>query len=491
MAFVPRPARPTFTSAQVTGFYFQPCRDDNDEVILEYFRCRCGTVRKQTRRNGLTNLMQHVRREHPNFEAEMLEATTAETGSLLKYVRRTSHTLYGWLLWTIMRNLPLSFCENRTTRRYTTLDPICVETLRATMEGVVLAVERSIASEMPDIFGLILDGWTHLSEHYLAVFACYEVNGKVKTPLLCMASLLNEPDDDLSAVAHMEFLANMLPRDFGKQLQQCVFIVGDNCSVNRRLATLVNGPLVGCASHRLNLAVQQQLEDHEDNLAEVQALMIKLRTLTQSAKLRLKTALRPVIRQETRWSSTFMMLQRYFQLLEHLDKEDDDIADLLTSPACNRRLRALHQELKDVESVSKALQGTDVDLLDARECPDFESGCVRVLRGKTARLTRAEKAALRPFANGAPPGPPADGEDEGFFVERLEKRHKLAVEEQQYALLRSISPTSNMVERFLSLARVTFGHERNSLHPVTLEQILCLRQNSSYWDVRTVNSVRR
>ncbi|KAG4225748.1 hypothetical protein PC116_g25833 [Phytophthora cactorum] len=62
-----------------------------------------------------------------------------------------------------------------------------------------------------------------------------------------------------------------------------------------------------------------------------------------------------------------MMLQRYFQLLEHLDKEDDDIADLLTSPACNRRLRALHQELKDVESVSKALQGTDVDLLDARE----------------------------------------------------------------------------------------------------------------------------
>ncbi|KAG3110354.1 hypothetical protein PI125_g10099 [Phytophthora idaei] len=64
---------------------------------------------------------------------------------------------------------------------------------------------------------------------------------------------------------------------------------------------------------------------------------------------------------------------------------------------------------------------------------DFGSGCVRVLQGKTARLTRAEKAALRPCANGAPPGPPADGEDEGFFVERLEKRRKLAVDEQQYA----------------------------------------------------------
>ena len=62
-----------------------------------------------------------------------------------------------------------------------------------------------------------------------------------------------------------------------------------------------------------------------------------------------------------------MMLHRYFQLLEHLDKEDDDLADLLPSPACNRRLRALHIELKDAESVSKALQGADVDLLDTRE----------------------------------------------------------------------------------------------------------------------------
>ncbi|EGZ09520.1 hypothetical protein PHYSODRAFT_523568, partial [Phytophthora sojae] len=105
-------------NVHATGFFFQPSRDDFDEVIPEYFRCRCGTVRKQTRRNGFTNLMQHMRREHPNFEAEMLEATTAETGPLLSYVRRSSQNLYGWLVWVVMSNLPLAFCENRTTRRY-------------------------------------------------------------------------------------------------------------------------------------------------------------------------------------------------------------------------------------------------------------------------------------------------------------------------------------------------------------------------------------
>jgi hypothetical protein len=70
------------------------------------------------------------------------------------------------------------------------------------------------------------------------------VNGKVKTPLLCMTPLLNEPNDDLSAVAHREFLANLLPRDFSKQVQQCVFIGGDNCSVYRRLSTFLGVPLV-------------------------------------------------------------------------------------------------------------------------------------------------------------------------------------------------------------------------------------------------------
>ncbi|EGZ04635.1 hypothetical protein PHYSODRAFT_292782 [Phytophthora sojae] len=250
---------------------------------------------------------------------------------------------------------------------YSSLDPISEETLRAGMDGVVVAVERSIASELPARFGIMLDGWTHASEHYIAVFACNEVNGCPKTTLLSMAPLLDALDDDLSAQGHLQFLATKLPHDYGVQLAQCRFLVADNCTVNRRLATLMSVPLVGCASHRLNLAVQADMASHEEDLAAVQALMVKLRTLTKSAKLRLKTPLRPVIRQDTRWSSTFEMVRRYHQLLEFLDAEDDDLMDLLPPPATNKRLRALYQELWDIESVSKALQGHDVDLLDVRE----------------------------------------------------------------------------------------------------------------------------
>ncbi|KAG6606563.1 uncharacterized protein IUM83_14307 [Phytophthora cinnamomi] len=187
MALASRARHATFTPAQVSGFYFRPCRDDHDEVTNEYFRCRCGTVRKQTRRNGYNNLMQHVRREHPDYDAVMLAASTAETGSMLNYVRQSALNVYG----------------------YTKLDPICVETLVGAMDSLTRVVERSIAAELPDRFGLLLDGWTHASEHFIAVFAFHEIGGVRKTPLLSMAPLLGALDDDLSARGHLVFLANM------------------------------------------------------------------------------------------------------------------------------------------------------------------------------------------------------------------------------------------------------------------------------------------
>ncbi|KAF1773381.1 Ribonuclease H-like domain [Phytophthora cactorum] len=424
----------------------------------------------------------------------MLEATAAQTGSILNFIRHSSQNLFVWMVWIVQCNLPLSFCESREARRFSNLEPISEERLRAGMDGVVMAVERSIASELPASFGIMLDGWTHASDHDLAVFACYEVNGSLKTPLLSMALVFNEANDDLSAESHLDFLATMLPRDFGVQLVQCRFIEGDDCFVNRRLATLMEVPLVGCASHRLNLAVQDDLAAYEDDLAAVQALMIKLRTLTESAKLRLKTDLRPVIRKQTRWSSTFAMVKRYFELLEFIDVEDDDIMELLPAPAANKRLRVLYQELRDIESVSKALQGRDVDLLDVREWFDelisVKPHYARFI-GNADRLTRAEKAVLPPFAATAP----ADAresleEQQDSFVERLRKRRRLYEERVEYEQLKSIPPTSNVVERFFCVPRVTFGHQRHGLLPRTLETLLFLRENLSYWDASTVDSLQ-
>ncbi|KAG2840056.1 hypothetical protein PC112_g3877 [Phytophthora cactorum] len=172
------------------------------------------------------------------------------------------------------------------------------------------------------------------------------------------------------------------------------------------------------------------------------------------------------------------MLNRYFELLPFLYTEDEAIAELLPSAAANRRLHDLLGELKDVESVSKALQGGKVNLLDvrvwldgliaAKEHPDFESG----------RLADAPTQGAQQEEN----------EASASFVERLQKRRRLEERQPEYELLGSIPPTSNVVERFSSVARTTFGMQRHSLQPFTLETLLFLRQNTGYWDARTVES---
>ncbi|KAF1787286.1 Ribonuclease H-like domain [Phytophthora cactorum] len=279
---------------------------------------------------------------------------------------------------------------------------------------------------------------------------------------------------------HVSFLRDMLSQDYGKTLENCLYLVGDNCATNRRLATLMGVPLVGCASHRLNLANQSLLENFKDELAQVRDLMITLKSLNQSAKLRFKTKLRSVL---TRWSSTFCMVNRYVKLLEYI-QDDDDLAEYLPSPAANRTLCKLLEDLKKIESVSKELQSKSVSIVDVRSyfdalieqwpefatylgklvrfytkrehkfilivlCagsraatvhnPHFEAGCVKVQRGESAELTLSEKAALSRFAVLEAVEQPltADHETTGSFVEQVKKKRKTLTSAATYMLLQS------------------------------------------------------
>ncbi|KAG6957739.1 hypothetical protein JG687_00009792 [Phytophthora cactorum] len=110
---------------------------------------------------------------------------------------------------------------------------------------------------------------------------------RVRCPLLCMAPLVNAETDDLSAASHHAILDTMLGRDYGKSIQQCLFLVGDNWSVNHRLAVQMGEgvPLVGFASARINRAVSQCLSECADVLDSVQALKVKMRSLHHSAIL--------------------------------------------------------------------------------------------------------------------------------------------------------------------------------------------------------------
>ncbi|KAG2872304.1 hypothetical protein PC114_g26455 [Phytophthora cactorum] len=170
---------------------------------------------------------------------------------------------------------------------------------------------------------------------------------------------------------NMESVARAVEKVIGTEMPKKFGLILDGWSyVNKRLANIMGVLLVGCASHRLNLAVKQSLEPHEEDLENVQVLMRKLCTLKEAAKRRAKTPLLPVLRQEKRWSSTFAMLDRYVRLREFLSADDGEIAELLPSRSTHRSLQTLLEEMKDIESISKKLQSDGLTPLQARELFD-------------------------------------------------------------------------------------------------------------------------
>ncbi|KAG6959478.1 hypothetical protein JG688_00010056 [Phytophthora aleatoria] len=229
-----------FTPKQIATFFFKPClTEDGDPTGLQICKA-CGKTRKHAPKT--TNLVSHVHTNHPRYELEMEDASTTATGTLLPWG------------------------EN--------------------MESLTEAVEGRVSKEMLDNFELMLDGWTHGSEHYLAVFGCYETSAGPRYPLLSLAPIVVDASGRFDAENPYGCFGGIPAVCFGKDLSNCLFLVGDNCAVNMRLARLMGVPLVGCASHLLNLAVRTLLDPHEKELEQVQSLIKRLRALTLAAKLR-------------------------------------------------------------------------------------------------------------------------------------------------------------------------------------------------------------
>jgi hypothetical protein len=112
----------------------------------------------------------------------------------------------------------------------------------------------------------------------------------------------------------------------------------------------------------------------------------------------------------------------------------------------------------------------------------FESGVIKIQRGRQYVLTRSEKHALRGLARDAS-DEDSDGDDELSFAEQALKCARV---ETTY-LTEAVAPTSNEVERLFSQARATIGLQRHNLQPELLEAILFLKVNGSYWNAKLVH----
>ena len=78
--------------------------------------------------------------------------------------------------------------------------------------------------------------------------------------------------------------------------------------------------------------------------------------LYKNGKTAGKRLFRPVIRNTTRWNSSFAMLNRVFEVEQFIDRTDMDLAIYLPSPTENLLLKNVSEIMQNLEPISKNLQ---------------------------------------------------------------------------------------------------------------------------------------
>ncbi|EQC28160.1 hypothetical protein SDRG_11436 [Saprolegnia diclina VS20] len=308
---------------------------------------------------------------------------------------------------------------------------------------------------------------------------------------------------------------------FNKTIDNVGFIVGDNCATNKAVADHLHIPLVGCASHRLNLAVQAYLQQHEHLIQTIHVLMVRLKTNKNRGYLRQHTHLAPKVQNATRWTSTFTMLERFMAIKDHLPFLRD-VVDLIPSPGAVVKVEQLIIACNEFHGYTLALQKDDINLLEVRQLfdelikrypvmarelaanaaivksPVFEAAVVKVLGKKESLMTDEECDALEMFklpVSCSAPQPvdttPVDPRMLAFHVLSNKRKRSEESAGSSYSNLQYIIPTSNVVERLFSKAKLVYSDRRQRMLPITLEAIMFLATNRNFWDEAMVEDVLR
>jgi hypothetical protein len=521
------PAPHDFTPKAIATFYFKKVNEASiRDPLTKKMRktatyvchgCSTKTEIKINKSAGYQNLAQHVYTTHKDFYDRMSATKGAVVVSLARAISGRALNVFGCLDWMVHANLAFTFFSTARTKQYSSLRGMTPKTIRKYLHLVSDSIRLGITEDLPDSFGIIFDGWSCRNQHFIAVFATYMSDGKLKTPLLAMAPLHSTDamtTEDESKIAHgarehVLFIKTAIEK-YSRSLQNVEYIVCDNCNVNKRMAKDLGVPMVGCASHRFNLAVQKFMNSGYKTVIDVvHKIMVKLKTLNNGVRLRTMTKLTPILFNATRWSSYYSMLKRFMLLKGFLaDFPAAEFRGLLPSLQQEHELTELLEHLKTFESVTKALQREAISMADVRtlfdelvdeypgmkhhlavdaaivHSPSFEKAVVKVQRGK--RLATLETIALCNFERDVVPVPEVVVTD---YATRVLKRARIEQCDKYEDIVRHLPPTSNLVERFFSQAKFVLSPLRQKMLPANFEAVLYLKLNPAYWSADVVADV--
>jgi hypothetical protein len=258
-------ARSSTNSKSICMFFY-------NEVTKTEWQCK-KCLRTKSKNGGWTNLLSHVRScvgsdYEKVFQDARDHAGKSPMNAFFVRVSDQEKEMNRWIRFVVMRNLPVSIVDCPYTRDIGCgLKPVSGRTLRRNILALRDVMKNTLRKELPSRFAVVFDGWSEGTQHYIGVAASYikkvdDTEVSVQT-MLSMRPLLADGVKGMRAVDHIDHLTRVL-ESYGKNEKNVVCLVGDNCAVNQSMARIMNVPLLGCASHKFNLAVRRWISEQEE-----------------------------------------------------------------------------------------------------------------------------------------------------------------------------------------------------------------------------------
>ncbi|KAG2965921.1 hypothetical protein PC119_g24880 [Phytophthora cactorum] len=326
--------------------------------------------------------------------------------------------------------MPLSEVDNELTRSMSGWTSVSSRVLLNSMHDVAKKVGMALEVTLGICFGIMFDGWSSGSMHYVAVYGVFETDGNLRLQLLAVSPL---DDGSQNVDAHIKLFDGVLD-------------VYNKAGVHRRWQ------------------LQHQPVNRDQDRRPAGWLC-----------------------QSSVQSSGYQITRRLVVLLEHVKKSQSVTKKLQCDGIDLADGRLLFDS---VVAEYPCMRGHLMASAKIVLSPVFESVVVKVINGGV--LSSVESTAVKRFEVPSGSGKrKARAEDYATQILRAgpSKSAKQDGVATYSSLLKQLPPTSNACERLFSQYKLVLTPQRTSMLPANFELVMFLRANRSMWDVTTLASV--
>jgi len=555
---------------------------EEKQTIINYYYQDSDEIRTETNALKIRRICRHCNSAkigdspyHQNFlkhintikgwQDEIILVKQRRNGPLDKTFHQISDTAkryHSWIEWVIMTDRASTFVENEYNRKYAKMESICRNTYNKYVDLIHEQIKKKIEMELPETFLISFDGWSNDGEHYLCMFAIWtNKSGGITERLIgCAVQDLPAEDENVDEINNLfgfssEDLGDILKRvleRYNRDYDSIEALASDNAEYNLKLANLIQEylrremgivrviALLGCASHRLNLAVkwfcsEDNNVEYERLIKKIHNLMVSLRTTKNRFKLSSRTPLCPEVEGDTRWDSIESMLDKALKLKSFLPLCPFDRATISLIPSQLEwgNLEELESHLLNFKVVSKWLQygvteqgeRKEVNFATCRAAfnaliamypaevgkkgiahwlgPNaeiihdklFEKAVERIHAGENYNdlpTNLKSKLAIFKFGNENTIAVPSNSNSHFLSMALNEvenQRQQNLLHKGGIRSIRHLPRCNNICERLFSRTKLIMTDNRKSMDPSTLETIIMLRMNKDLWDERDVEVI--